>query len=238
MLARMTASALASVVFLKIHDFAHRPASEQARLRAQLESVVAVTAAELAPAARLVLDAPDGMAVAVLHDPRGALRLAERALSATAAGLPLCVGLNHGAVRLIVNGRTQAMAGDGIAVAATVAGFAGIGQLRTSRSFREALTDAAPGAEAALVPTAPANDASLRRHELFAFDPRAVARRRARYATLGAAAALCLVVAGIGVRVAEVGQERFVDGVMAKYRSTAATSERYVRAMAQKVRFQ
>ena len=35
----------ASVAFLRIQDFARRPASEQARLRAQLEAVVAVTAA-------------------------------------------------------------------------------------------------------------------------------------------------------------------------------------------------
>ena len=39
----------ASVVFLKIQDFARRPATEQARLRAQLQAVVAVTAAEIPP---------------------------------------------------------------------------------------------------------------------------------------------------------------------------------------------
>src|SRR6266850_2311684 len=51
------AATLASVVFLKIQEFARRPVQEQARLRAQLEAVVAVTAAELAPASRIVLDA-------------------------------------------------------------------------------------------------------------------------------------------------------------------------------------
>ena len=76
----MTSSILASVVFLKIHDFARRPASEQARLRAQLDAVVAVTAEEIAPERRLVLDASDGVAIVMLRDPRGALRLAERAL--------------------------------------------------------------------------------------------------------------------------------------------------------------
>ena len=80
-----TTTALASVVFLKMHEFARRPVTEQARLRAQLEAVVAVTAAELEPASRIVLDAADGAAVAVLRDPIGALRLAERA--ARASGL-------------------------------------------------------------------------------------------------------------------------------------------------------
>src|SRR2546428_8267342 len=88
---------LASVVFLKIQEFARRPVQEQARLRAQLEAVVAVTTAELAPASRIVLDAADGAAIVVLGDPKGALRLAERALAATAAGLPFGSGGNPAA---------------------------------------------------------------------------------------------------------------------------------------------
>ena len=116
------AATLASVVFLKIQEFARRPVQEQTRLRAQLEAVVAVTAAELAPAGRIVLDAADGAAIVVLSDPRGALRLAERALSATAAGLPLCIGVNHGAVQVASGGRgAEGMTGDGISVAASIA---------------------------------------------------------------------------------------------------------------------
>src|SRR5438132_2003239 len=108
------AATLASVVFLKIQEFARRPVQEQTRLRAQLEAVVAVTAAELAPEGRIVLDAADGAAIVVLADPKGALRLAERALSATAAGLPLCIGVNHGAVQLAAGGRgAEGMTGDG-----------------------------------------------------------------------------------------------------------------------------
>ena len=37
----------AAVVFLKMQEFARRPVTEQARLRAQLEAVVAVTTADL-----------------------------------------------------------------------------------------------------------------------------------------------------------------------------------------------
>ena len=83
----------ASVAFLRIQDFARRPASEQARLRAQLDAVVAVTAAELPPERRIVLDASDGVVIVVLRDPRGALRLAESALAASSADLPLSAGL-------------------------------------------------------------------------------------------------------------------------------------------------
>jgi hypothetical protein len=90
---RMAASLFASVVFLKMQDFARRSATEQARLRAQLQAVVAVTAAEIPPGGRVMLDAADGAAIVVLDDPRAALRLAERALTAVAAGLPLSAGL-------------------------------------------------------------------------------------------------------------------------------------------------
>src|SRR5262245_52525549 len=114
------AASLASVVFLKIHDFARRPAQEQARLRAQLDAVIAVTAADLAPADWVALDAADGCAIAILGDPEGALRLAQRSLTAAAAGLPLCVGLNHGAVQATTGGRgADGMTGDGISVAAS-----------------------------------------------------------------------------------------------------------------------
>src|SRR4030088_2938368 len=104
----------ASVVFLKIQEFARRPVSEQARLRAQLEAVVAVTTVDIQATGRIVLDASDGAAIVVLGDPQGALRLARRALAAGAAGRPLPAGLNHGAVQL-ARGKT----GEGMAATAS-----------------------------------------------------------------------------------------------------------------------
>jgi len=154
-------SIFASVVFLKVQEFARRPVTEQARMRAQLDAVVAVTTAELAPASRIVLEASDGIAVVVLADPAGALRLAERAMAAVAAGLPLSVGINHGAVQTM---RSDGMVGDGIAVAV-------------------------------------------------------------------------LLAAGVAGRVSKVGQESFVEGMLAAYRDTAAQGEKYVRSLVQKVKF-
>ena len=226
----MAISVLASVVMLRIHDFARRPVSEQARLRAQLEAVAAVTMAELDPESRIVLDASDGVAIVVLRDPEGALRLAGRALAAAAAGLPLAAGINHGAVQLTGNGKAEGMMGDGIAVAASVAQFAPPAQLRVSRAFRDALADAAPGREALLVPKGTSTDASLRRHELFARDARAVGRRQRRYRALSIAALVALVAAGVGWRISVEGQEAFLNGVVTK-------SESYVRGLAKKVNF-
>ena len=245
----MSASVFASVTFLKIQEFARRPVSEQARLRAQLAAVVAVTAAEIEPARRIVLEASDGVAVLVLGDPPAALRLAERALTAVAAGLPLSAGLNHGAVQIAEGGNGgkggkgrkarsgEGMAGDGIAVAASVAEFATPPRLLASRAFRDALADAAPGAEAALVPAGTFTDTGLRAHELFRPDARALARRDWRYAGACVASALLLLAGGIGTRIAIEGREPFMDSMSARVQSASRQGQGYWHSLIKRAGF-
>jgi hypothetical protein len=205
----------ASVVFLKIQDFARRPATEQARLRAQLHAVVAVTAAEIPPAGRVMLDAADGAAIVVLDNPRAALRLAERALTAVAVGLPLSAGLNHGALQLAAARKSgEGMTGDGIAVAAAVAAFAGSSRILASRAFRDAMAEAAPGKEAALAPAGTMTDPGLRTHELFAPSERAPGRRSRRYNAVAVVLLLVLVGGGIAVRSAKPNSQPFMDAVL------------------------
>ena len=232
------AATLASVVFLKIQEFARRPVQEQARLRAQLEAVVAVTAAELASASRIVLDAADGAAIVVLGDPRGALHLAGRALAATAAGLPLCIGVNHGAVQMASIRDDDGMIGDGIAVAASIAEFASPSRLLMTRSFREAMADASPGLESGLFPAGVFTDAGLRTHELFSPDGRVAERRRTRFFALAVAAAIGLVGTGVAARVSAEGHQKFVDGVVVKIRQTIAQGERVLGGLIEKVQWQ
>ena len=232
------AATLASVVFLKIQEFARRPVQEQARLRAQLEAVVAVTAAELASASRIVLDAADGAAIVVLGDPKGALHLAGRALAATAAGLPLCIGVNHGAVQMASIRDDDGMIGDGIAVAASVAEFASPARLLMTRSFRDAMADASPGLESGLFPAGVFTDAGLRTHELFSPDGRVAERRRTRFFALAVAAAIGLVGAGVAARVSAEGHQKFVDGVVVKIRQTIAQGERVLGGLIEKVQWQ
>lgn len=231
-------TALASVAFLKMHEFSRRPITEQARLRAQLEAVVAVTSAELDPASRVLLDAADGVAVVVLDDPIATLRLAERALSAATAGLPLSVGINHGAVQLAGAGKgDEGLAGDGIAVAANVAEFAAPSALLISRTFRDALADASPGLESQMLTAGTFTDAGLRTHELFAPDHREETRRKRRFVAASFLAAIVLVGAGVGARIAAVGQDKFLDGVATRYRDTAAQGKTYVQDLVRRVKF-
>jgi class 3 adenylate cyclase len=233
-----SATPLASVVFLKIQEFARRPVQEQARLRAQLEAVVAVTAAELAPADRVILDASDGIAVVVLDAPSAALALAERALAAFAAGLPLVAGINHGAVKLAGGKKQEGMIGDGISVAASVADFASSKRLLVSRAFRDALADESPGAEAVLAPAGTFTDSGLRSHELFTPDPNAPGRRRRRFRALAAMSIVVFVGAGFGVRAsADPREPRFFDGALAKVKQSTRSSEAFLRSLAQKVKF-
>jgi class 3 adenylate cyclase len=206
----------ASVVFLKIQDFARRSATEQARLRAQLHAVVAVTAAEIAPAGRIVLDAADGAAVVVLDDPRGAMRLAKRALTAVAVGLPLSAGLNHGALQLSGRKGAEGMTGDGIAVAAAVAAFAEPPRLLASRSFRDAVAEAAPGLEAALEPAGTFTDPGLRTHELYGPDESGIARRSRRYIAVALVLAVALVAGGVTLRSSNASQRPFMDAMLEK----------------------
>jgi class 3 adenylate cyclase len=232
------AATLASVVFLKIQEFARRPVQEQARLRAQLEAVVAVSSAELALESRIVLDAADGAAIVVLGDARGALQLAGRALAATAAGLPLCIGVNHGAVQMASVRDDDGMIGDGIAVAASVAEFASPARLLMTRSFRDAMADAAPGLESGLFPAGVFTDAGLRTHELFSPDGRVAERRRTRFFALAVAAVIGLVGAGVAARVSAEGHQKFVDGVVVKIRQTIAQGERVIGGLIEKVQWQ
>jgi len=225
----MPASVVASVVFLRIQDFARRPASEQTRLRAQLEAVIAVTTAELDPAARIVLEASDGLAIVLLRDPVGALRLAQRALTASAAGLPLSAGVNHGALQLAGRKGGEAMTGDGIAVAASIAEFAAASKLFASRAFRDALADASPGREVSLVAAGAFKDSGLRVHEVFSFDEKAVARRKLRYTFATAVLVVACVAGGMAARISADSGKPFATAVMDKYP--------YVRALVRRVSF-
>ncbi len=222
------AASLASVAFLKVRDFARKPVTEQARLRAQLEVALAVTVNAIAPANRIILDAEDGAAVVVINDPVGALRLAEQVLAANIAGLPLCAGLNHGAVRL---GDDNGMIGDSIAVAAIIAEFASPGSLLISQSFKTAIADVSPGMETAIFHAGVFADASLRTYELYGLERQMVARRQKRLSILAIVAALAITGAGVAFRVANVGHDRFLEAALGQVRVTAEDGEHYLRGL-------
>lgn len=187
---------LASVIFARITEFARRPVAEQARLRAQLEAALSVVLAEVPPRSRIVLDAPDGIAIAVLDAPGTALDIAERWRSVYSAGVPVAIAVNHGAVRMAPDDSGQpGMIGDAVGTAAALAHFAGPSRLFLSRSFRDALAESEPARAVCLRPAGVFTDANVRTHELFAPDPGAIFRRRKVIAAIGAAALVIVALA-------------------------------------------
>ncbi len=184
----------ASAIVLKIQTFASRPVAEQTRLRSALDALVATVLQPLPAAERIVLELPDGVAIAIISPghPGDALALAERCQSA-ATDLPLCIGVNHGPVTPSTDAQRGAgLTGDGIATALIVAGAAQPGRFMVSRSFHEALQARAPGHARDLTPAGVFTDRNVRTHELFALDPQAAPARRRKLMLTGG-----LMVAGI-----------------------------------------
>ncbi len=185
---------LASVIFIRITEFSRRPVAEQARLRAQLEAALAIALIDIDPESRIVLDAPDGMAIAVLRDPAAALRIGQRCMHVAGAGVSVAAAINHGAVRLAPDAAGHpGLIGDAIGTASAIAHFAGPARMFVSRAFRDALAEAAPARAAQLRPAGVFTDANVRTHELLAFDERAAPARRRLLIAFGAFA-----IAGIG----------------------------------------
>ena len=191
--------ALASVIVLKLQEFMRKPVAEQVKLKTRLESLVGTAIKPLPMTARIVLDAPDGLAIVVPGRPRTALALAVR--TRAVADIPVCIGLNHGPVKAVSDAqRGTWMVGDALASGMTLANAAAPGRLLASRSFREALKADSPDHAASLRPAGTFTDASLRAHELFGFDGRAARARRWRLIAFGAFTVAAIIGTGFAVR--------------------------------------
>ena len=191
---------LASVIVLKLREFTRQPVIEQVRLKASLETLVRVAIEPLPAAGRAVLEVPDGLALVVLGSPGQALDLALRA-QAAAADLPLCIGVNHGPIKAASEAlRGPGLYGDGLASGVTLANAAAPGRLVASRSFREALKDAAPVRATELRRAGVYTDANVRTHELFTLDRRSVLARRWPLIVFGTLTVAAIIGAGFAAR--------------------------------------
>ncbi|HSF21142.1 MAG TPA: hypothetical protein VLA81_03805 [Burkholderiales bacterium] len=200
------APALASVIILKIPDFARRPVADQVKLKSRLESLVGSAIKPLPVAARIVLDTFDGLAVVVPARPRAALALAARSLAA--ADIPLCIGVNHGPVKPVIDAlRGPGVVGDALASGLTLASAATPGSVVVSRTFREALKADSPARAADLRAAGTFTDANLRAHELFTLDRRAARGRGWRLFAAGTFAIAAIIGTGFGARLMRLAHE-------------------------------
>lgn len=193
---------LASVVVLRIAEFTRKPVAEQVRLKERLDALVTFAIRPLPTGARIVLDAPEGLAVVVLDGPEEALELAKRSQFA-AEDLGLCIGVNHGPVMSALDAyRGAGLVGDGLTAGVTLSNAAKPGRFVASRSFREALKASDPRRATELGPAGTYTDAQVRAHELFALDWRPGFARRSRLIALGALTIAAVIGAGFAARFA------------------------------------
>ena len=192
--------ALASVVVVRIADFIRKPVAEQARLKERLDALVTFAIRPLPVGARVVLDAPEGVAIVVLGGPGVALELAKRA-QFVAEGLRLYIGVNHGPVMSALDSlRGPGLVGDGLTAAVTLSNAAKPGRFVASRAFREALEASEPRRAAELGAAGTYTDAQLRAHELFVLDWRPGFIRHLRLLALGILTVAAIVAAGFAAR--------------------------------------
>lgn len=207
----------ASVIVLSVPGYGKRAVADQIALRQRLDEEVAVAIADLAPADRLVVDASDGVAILFLGGPHQAMsavgtlatRLAVYAGS-DASPFTVSVGATLGPVRLAEENGSVGVAGDGIAVAEAIAGFAEAGQILASRTFYEAAVAASPQTASSFKPLGTRVDANVRAHEVFLLDPPGLAPAAAvsarpsrvgrRTLLIAVITASVVVAAGFGVR--------------------------------------
>lgn len=216
--------ALASVVFFRISEYTRLQVAEQARLRSQLEAAVAVSLVDVPDNCRILLDAPDGMAVAVLHNPVAALDVAERCAGIAAVSISLAVGINHGAIQLSPDEAGHpGLAGDAIGVAASIADFAGPQRVTASRSFADALTLANPLRARSLRKAGTYTDRQLRTHELLTPNPGAPATRRKVLTLVLGAVVVGLIGSAVAVRVPQSGSGESIEPIWKTFAKRSRT---------------
>ena len=193
---RSTASH-ASVAYLRIPEFAQRGVAEEADLKERLEKVVAGALPVLRADEYIVLEAPEGLAVVVLANPRGALRFAWRA--GADRDVEPAIGLAHGPVR-IAQGQPPVLYGDALLAAEGAAKATNPGRISASREFRDALTRSHPGLRRLLVRSGSAVDDHGRAIEIFRADERTARKRRRAFFAMAGLIAIGIVGSGIAIQ--------------------------------------
>lgn len=187
----------ASVIFLRIRDFASLAPAEKKRQHERLIDTVRTLVPLWRDESRAVLEAPDGAAILSLDDPALALEAAEAALAHPGLG----IGLHHGRVHTTTVDGQVVLAGAGIDGAHAVAGLSAAHSLLATSEFRQALLAAAPGGAASLRRVDEGSD------EIYTCDPGLARSRRRRRLLVGGAAVFTIL--GLGL-VTHFAHERSV----------------------------
>ena len=189
----------ANIACVRIARFGERPVAEQAALKQGLEERLRAAIAGMPAADRIVLDAPDGVALVHFGEPARALDIAQ-GLREGAEGRELQSGLNHGPIAVTARDAGGRVFGDGIASAAAAAAFAPGGGLLVTAPFARMLEATRPDRAAELAPAGEFTDARVRLHAFYTPDPRRLVARRNRLAAYALAGILGILLLGVAGR--------------------------------------
>ena len=189
----------ANVAFLRIPRFDAHAVAEQAALKERLEARTREAIARVPLAERVVLDAGDGLALVFFGDPAHALDVTQQVQRAAREEAPQA-GLNFGPLALTARGADAAVFGDGLAAAATAAGFAHAGALLVTQDFRRALEASAPERAASLAAAGEFTDSRVRLHSFYAPDANVASRRRRMLLGYAVGGSVAIVLLGVVAR--------------------------------------
>jgi hypothetical protein len=174
-------------------DFEARPVSDQVELKETLENAILDAVAKVAQRDRIVLDAPDGMALVYFGEAEAALDIAQALQKASGAH----VGLNYGPLAISSRTGDARVFGDGLTAAEAAARFAeGRGVLLTE-AFAATLRATAPDRARELAGAGDFTDTRVRVHKFYAPDPRLRAARLRRMSLYAVAGIVLILLIGV-----------------------------------------
>ena len=183
----------AHVAFLRVPDFDGRTVSEQVSLKERVEGAMLKALGDIGPRDRIVLDAPDGMALVYFGEAERALDIAQALHRDSGA----CLGLNYGPLALSSRSGEPRVFGDGLAGAEAAARFSdGAGVLLTE-NFAAMLRATAPDRARELAGAGDFTDTRVRIHRFYAPDPALRAARIRRMALYAVAGSILIMLIGV-----------------------------------------
>ena len=178
----------AHVAFLRVPGFDSQPVAGQVAAKERLENAILAAAARVAPRDRIVLDAPDGMALVYFGDAEGALDIS-LALQH--------VGLKYGPLALSSRSGDMRVYGDGLASAEAAARFSDGRNVLLTESFAAMLRATSADRARELAPAGDFTDARVRIHKFYTPDPALRAARLRRIGLYAIAGAICILLLGV-----------------------------------------
>jgi len=185
----------AHVAFLRLPEFDSRPVAEQVAMKERLEDALLGALARMSTRDRIVLEAPDGMALVYFGEAEEALDLAQGLQKASDAH----VGLNYGPLAMSARSGESRVYGDGLAGAEAAARFSDGHAVLLTESFSAMLRASSPDRARELAGAGDFTDTRVRIHKFYAPDPKLRAarlRRMTLYALFGAVLVLLAGVVG------------------------------------------